>query len=92
MVANGRSALVTWWLSKDVVGVSVGFGKAPRISLFNSVWMTTISLASTAWRQSPSNLLLLIDEHVRSGGCQAVGRGGMVVGIRISAIPFRLQN
>ena len=44
MVANGRSALVTCRLSKDVDGVPVDLGGVPRSSLLNSVWMTTISL------------------------------------------------
>ena len=54
MVANGRSALVTCRLSKDVDGVSVDFGGVPRISLLNCVYdndllVLAMSLDFSAW-------------------------------------------
>ena len=94
MVANGRSALVTCRRSKDVDGVSVHFGGVPRISLLNSVWMTTISLCLPCpWTLvRGGNVLLLIDERVRSGGSQAVGCGNVVVGISAILLDSKIAS
>ena len=44
MVANGRSALVTWRLSNSRSDLLDDFGSIPRHSSLCSMWMTTISL------------------------------------------------
>ena len=46
----------------------------------NDLLVLAMSLDFGAWWQSPSNVLLLIVEHVRSGSCQAVGCGDVLVG------------
>ena len=43
------------------------------------------------WR-SPSNVLLLIDVHVRSGGSQAVGCGNVIVGISAILLDSKIAS
>ena len=47
----------------------------------NDLLVLAMSLNFGAWWLSPSNVLLLIVEQVRSGRFQAVGCGDVVVGI-----------
>ena len=51
-----------------------------------------MSLNFGAWWQSPSNVLLLIVEHVRFGGCQAVGCGDVVVGINAILLDSKVAS
>ena len=89
MVANGRSALVTWRLSNSRSDLLDDFGSIPRYSSLCSMWRTTISLSTSvsldsgAWWQSRSDVLLGFSKHGWSRSCQAV-RGRNVV-FRISA-------
>ena len=58
MVANGRSALVTWRLSNSRSELLDDFGSIPRYSSLCSIWRTTISLFRPCpWTMVPAGNL-----------------------------------
>ena len=72
------------------------FGSAPLIVLLDvdddNLTVLAMPLNGCARWQSLSNVLLLVDKHGCSGGCQAVGCGSVVVRISAPSSPKKHLN
>ena len=97
MVANGRSALVTWRLSNSRSDLLDDFGSIPRYSSLCSMWRTTISLLRpcpwTVVRGGNLGPMYFLDS-VSLGGPVVTKQSevGMSYSMQFSSVPKKHQN